>query len=200
AAAYARGLAVEAGLAAVAWPPAGHRTAPDEVHPLGAAVGRPGPAADRHAVFGRQRQRLRGVRPGAGAVQAASDRTACGDRLQRESVDPGGNRARVGRLRTGGGPAAARGRGREAPPRGPRRHPGPDAGAPHLSRGGEGGRRPRPADVAQRSSSLSLSGLPSHSLASGGAYLRAVITGHSFASSPLSATKCSWPAGTSSSG
>src|SRR5690606_9658448 len=52
----------------------------------------------------------------------------------------------------------------------------------------------------QRSSSLSLSGLPSHSLASGGGSLRAVITGHSFDSSALSATKCSCPAGTSSSG
>src|SRR3546814_5431806 len=51
---------------------------------------------------------------------------------------------------------------------------------------------------AQRSSRGSLSGLPSHSFASGGASLRAVITGQSFASSAFSATNGSCPAGTRS--
>ena len=52
----------------------------------------------------------------------------------------------------------------------------------------------------QRSQQRSLSGLPSQSLASAGASLRSVITGQSLASSAFSATKVSWPAGTSSSG
>src|SRR5690606_9212583 len=52
----------------------------------------------------------------------------------------------------------------------------------------------------QRSSSGNLPGLPSHSAASAAGSLRAVITGHSRESSALSATNCSCPAGTSSSG
>ena len=53
---------------------------------------------------------------------------------------------------------------------------------------------------AQRSSKRSLSDLPSQSVASAGASLRSVSTGQPLASSALSATKPSWPAGTSSSG
>src|SRR3546814_3587735 len=48
--------------------------------------------------------------------------------------------------------------------------------------------RRQAAGRAQRSSRGSLSCLPSHSFASGGASLRAVITGQSFASSAFSAT------------
>src|SRR3546814_12119466 len=48
--------------------------------------------------------------------------------------------------------------------------------------------RRQAAGRAQRSSRGSLSGLPSHSFASGGASLRAVITGQSFPSSAFSAT------------
>ena len=56
------------------------------------------------------------------------------------------------------------------------------------------------AGCAQRSSSGSLSGLPSQSFASGRPSLRVVITGQALASSAFSATNCSCPAGTSSSG
>ena len=47
------------------------------------------------------------------------------------------------------------------------------------------------AGLAQRSSSLSLSGLFSHSFASGKASLRTVMTGHDLASSLFSAVNCS---------
>src|SRR5690348_11947665 len=54
--------------------------------------------------------------------------------------------------------------------------------------------------AAYFSSSGSLFGLPSHSLASGGGSLRSVSTGQLLASSAFNAMYCSWPAGTSSSG
>ena len=53
------------------------------------------------------------------------------------------------------------------------------------------GGRSSAALAAQRSSSLSLSGLPSHSLASAGAGPSRVITGHCLASSALSCLNCS---------
>jgi hypothetical protein len=124
-------------------------------------------------------------RPHPTAFRAAVPSSGGAGRVRR-------GRGRVDRLRAGGG-AAAPGRRPGAPAGRPGPDPGTDAGAAQPGPVGAG-------RGSQRSSRGSLPGLPSHSLASGSGSLRAVITGHSFASSALSATKCSCPAGTSSSG